>query len=164
MTTIRTFEDTDWPATWAVLAPVFRAGDTYCLDPGIDEAEAYRYWVESPRATFVAVDDAGAILGSYYLKPNQPGPGDHVCNCGYVVGARARGRGIASTMCEHSQGAATARGFRAMQYNFVVATNTGAIRLWQRHGFIIAGTLPGAFRHPERGAVDAHVMFKTLEH
>lgn len=162
MTRVREFEQRDWPATWAVLEPVFRAGDTYSFPPDIDEQAAYAAWVEQPAATFVAIDDDGSVAGTYYLKANQPGQGAHVCNCGYAVAAAARGRGLASAMCEHSQEEALRLGFRAMQYNLVVATNAGAVRLWEKHGFRIVGTLPGAFRHPEHGYVDAHIMYKEL--
>lgn len=159
---IRPFEPGDWPAVWAIIEPVFRAGDTYSFPSDIDEADARRAWIDLPAATFVAVDEAQGVLGTYYLKANQAGPGAHVCNCGYVTGDRARGRGVASAMCEHSQRQALEHGFCAMQYNMVVSTNAGAVRLWQRHGFDIVGTLPGAFRHPEQGFVDAYVMYKTL--
>jgi ribosomal protein S18 acetylase RimI-like enzyme len=90
------------------------------------------------------------------------GLGSHVCNAGYVTSPRARGKGVASAMCLHSQDEARAHGFRAMQFNIVVATNAGAVRLWQRLGFGIVGTLPGAFRHASLGYVDAYVMFKDL--
>lgn len=145
------------------MEPVFRAGETYAFAPDIGEDEAYRAWVSAPRATYVAVDGESDILGTYYIKANQPGLGSHVCNCGYIVAEAARGRGVASAMCEHSQQEAVARGFRAMQYNLVVSTNEGAVRLWRRHGFAIIGTLPGAFQSPTRGFVDAHVMYKTLQ-
>lgn len=146
-----------------MIAPVFRAGTTYSYARDISSDQAWAVWVEQPLATFVAVDAAdGALLGSYFLKANQSGLGDHVCNCGYIVDAQARGRGVASALCEHSQREAVSQGFRAMQYNFVVETNIGAIRLWQRHGFAIVGRLPGAFRHPEQGEVDALVMHKQL--
>ena len=110
----------------------------------------------------VAVDDDGAILGTYYLKPNHEGGGAHVCNCGYMVAEQARGRGVASQLCEHSQAEARRRGFRAMQFNFVVSTNERAVRLWQSLGFQVVGRLPGAFRHPALGFVDALVMFRGL--
>lgn len=163
MLRVREVEAADWPAVWRIVEPVFRRGDTYAISPAITEAEAKTYWLESPQATFVALDDDGAILGTYYLKPNQAGGGAHVCNCGYIVDANARGRRVASEMCAHSQREAVARGFRAMQFNFVVSTNEGAIRLWQRHGFNVVGTLPGAFFHPDRGYVDAFVMYKRLD-
>ena len=102
------------------------------------------------------------ILGTYYIKPNQPTLGAHVCNCGYIVAEQARGRGIASAMCEHSQREAATRGYRAMQYNLVVSTNDVAVQLWIKQGFEIIGTLPNSFRHAQRGYVDAHVMFKQL--
>lgn len=162
MIEIRPFQEADWPALWSLLEPVFRAGDTYSFAADISEFEARRAWIEVPLSTFVAESDEGQILGTYYIKPNQPGQGAHVCNCGYVVAAAARGRGIASRLCEHSQEVAVEQGFRAMQYNLVVSTNEGAVRLWKKHGFEIVGTLPGAFRHPEHGDVDAFVMYKRL--
>ena len=106
--------------------------------------------------------DGGRILGTYYLKANQAGGGDHVANCGYIVHPEATGRGIARRMCEHSLERARARGFRAMQFNFVVSTNGRAIRLWQTLGFETLGRLPLAFRHPVHGYVDALVMFRPL--
>jgi ribosomal protein S18 acetylase RimI-like enzyme len=159
---IRRMQAGEWPRVWAILEPTFREGTTYAFDPGISEADGRHAWVEIPSATFVALDDGQRIQGTYYIKPNQPGQGAHVCNCGYIVDREARGRGIASEMCEHSQAIARELGFRAMQYNLVVSTNTGAVSLWQKHGFMIAGTLPGAFKHPDLGYVDAHVMYKTL--
>jgi len=162
MTSIRTFQQSDWPEAWAILQPVFRAADTYSFPPDMTEQEAFRVWVELPAETFVAEDAQGQLLGSYYLKANQPGQGAHVCNCGYVVAELARGKGIASAMCEHSQREAVKLGFRAMQFNLVVSTNTGAVRLWEKHGFAIVGTLPQAFRHPVAGYVDAYIMYKNL--
>jgi ribosomal protein S18 acetylase RimI-like enzyme len=130
--------------------------------PQCTEAEIHAVWIEVPAKTFVACDSDGLIVGTYFIKPNQPGLGAHVCNCGYVVAPRAQGKGIASHMCRHSQAEAIAMGFRAMQFNFVVATNTRAIRLWEWLGFSVVGRLPGAFRHLELGYVDALVMFKSL--
>jgi len=162
MPTIRPVLQEDWPAVWDILRPVFRAGDTYSFSPSIDNEEARAVWVTQPLGTFVAVDGNSNILGTYYLKANQPRQGAHVCNCGYVVAESARGLGVASAMCEHSQKEARRLGFRAMQYNLVVSTNVGAIRLWQKHGFEIAGTLPEAFLHPSQGYVDAYIMYKKL--
>ena len=162
MIVIRPLEEKDWTATWQVIKPVFRAGETYPFSPDITEGEAYKAWVEMPSATFVAVDECNEVLGTYYIKPNQPALGAHVCNCGYIVAKEARGRGIAAEMCQHSQREAISRGFRAMQYNLVVSTNEVAVRLWKRQGFEVVGTLPQAFRHPRLGYVDALVMYKQL--
>ena len=159
----RPLEEADWVATWRIIKPVFRVGETYAFSPEITEQEAHRVWVDMPSATFVAVDDVNVLLGTFYIKPNQPALGSHVCNCGYIVAENARGKGIASRMCEHSQREAVSLGFRAMQYNLVVSTNEGAIRLWTRHGFEVVGTLAGAFRHSTLGFVDAVVMYKQLE-
>jgi len=159
---IRLLREADWSIVWPMLRDTFAAGDTYSFSPQSTEAEIHAVWVKAPAATFVACDAAGAILGTYFLKANQPGLGDHVCNCGYVVAAGARGKGLASLMCEHSQREALRRGFRAMQFNFVVATNERAVRLWEKLGFAVVGRLPGVFRHQRLGFVDALVMFKTL--
>ena len=162
MIKIRPFDERDWAATWRMIEPVFRAGETYAFSPDITEEEAHKVWIEIPSASFVAVDEDHHVCGTYFIKPNQPALGAHVCNCGYIVSENARGRGIASEMCEHSQREAISRGFRAMQYNLVVSTNEGAVRLWKRHGFEAIGALPKAFRHRQFGFVDAFVMYKQL--
>jgi ribosomal protein S18 acetylase RimI-like enzyme len=162
MCAIREYAESDWPEVWPILQSTFATGDTYTFAPTSEEAEVRRAWIEVPAATFVAEAADGAILGTYYIKPNQPGLGSHVCNCGYVVAASARGKGIATLMCEHSQATAVRMGFRAMQFNIVAVTNEGAVRLWQRLGFAVVGRLPGAFRHQRLGYVDALVMYKQL--
>lgn len=160
---IRSLAKQDWSGVWVILEPIFRAGETYAYPRGISEQDARRKWTGRPNEAFVAEDPiSGQILGTYYLKPNYDGPGAHVCNCGYAVSALARGKGIATLMCEHSQQQAVLRGFQAMQFNLVAASNEGAVRLWTRLGFNIVGTLPGAFRHPRLGFVDAYVMYKPL--
>ena len=162
MVIIRPIDERDWDGTWAIIEPVFRAGETYAYSPDITKEGAFRVWVSAPRATYVAIDERGGVLGTYYIKPNQPALGAHVCNCGYFVAEQARGQGIASEMCTHSQLEALALGYRAMQFNLVVATNAGAVRLWNSLGFATIGTLPGAFDHKALGFVDALVMYKTL--
>ena len=158
---IREAAAADHDAVWTILEPVFRAGDTYAIDADISRGEALAYWFGPERRVFVACD-GDAVLGTYYMVPNQKGGGRHVCNCGYVTAARARGRGVARAMLAHSLELAPGLGFRAMQYNFVVSTNTRAVDTWLRAGFEIVGRLPGAFRHPEQGYVDALVMYRTL--
>jgi len=159
---IRPYRPEDWEEVWEILRPVFRAAETYAVDPEIDEETARDYWTRQPLHTLVA-EEAGRILGTYYLKANHPGPGSHVCNCGYIVAPEARGRGVAERMCLHSQELAEASGFRAMQFNLVVSTNAPAVHLWKKLGFEIVGRLPEAFRHPHLGFVDAFVMFKRLD-
>ena len=159
---IRPYQEGDWPLVWAIIKPVFRAGETYAFSPDITEEQAHQVWIKKPEITFVAVGEDSGILGTYYIKPNQPTLGAHVCNCGYIVSEQARGRGIASAMCKHSQSEARTRGYHAMQYNLVVSTNEIAVQLWEKHGFEIIGTLPKSFRHTRLGYVDAHVMYKQL--
>lgn len=158
---IRPATPADHDAIWRILEPIFRAGDTYTIDPDISRKDALAYWTGASNGAFVA-EAEGAILGTYYLRRNQAGGGSHVCNCGYATHADARGRGVARAMLAHSQDEAKRQGFRAMQYNFVVASNTRAIDIWARVGFEIVGRLPGAFRHPELGFIDALVMYKDL--
>ena len=158
---IRPATPEDAAAIWSIIGPTIRAGETYALDPAMGEDAALAYWLGPDRETFVA-EEAGVVLGTYYIRPNQAGGGKHVCNCGYMTDAAAAGRGIARRMCEHSLRVARERGFRAMQFNFVVGTNHRAVRLWQSLGFEVVGTLPLAFEHPTQGFVDAFVMFQTL--
>jgi ribosomal protein S18 acetylase RimI-like enzyme len=151
----------DDTAIWQVIEPIIRAGETYTLPREMTRAEALSYWISLEHETFV-VENANEILGTYYMRANQRGGGAHVANCGYMTAPHAFGRGIAKTMCAHSLGHARDRGFRAMQFNFVVSTNEGAVRLWQSFHFDIVGRLPEAFYHPRLGYVDALVMYRML--
>jgi ribosomal protein S18 acetylase RimI-like enzyme len=158
---IRAARSEDDTALWAVLEPVIRAGETYTLPRGMTREAALAYWGAPGGDVFVAEAD-GAIVGSYFVRPNQRGGGAHVANAGYATAVGHTGRGIARAMCAHSLEHARGRGFRAMQYNIVVSTNARAVRLWQAMGFSIVGRLPGAFAHPTHGDVDAFVMFQAL--
>ncbi|GGW75578.1 GNAT family N-acetyltransferase [Alteromonas halophila] len=158
---IREASEQDWPAIWPIFKHIAREGKTYAFSSDISMEEAKQQWLLSPRLTFVAESD-GVIVGTYYLKTNFAGPGSHVCNCGYMVSAQARGQGIATELCKHSQRVACELGYRAMQFNYVASTNTGAIALWKKLGYDIVGTLPQAFYHPQSGYIDAFVMYKWL--
>lgn len=159
---IRPATPDDHDAIWRIFQAVVAPGDTYAFAPDIARADALAAWLAPGIETFVAETDSG-IAGTYILKPNQAGPGDHVANCAYMVEPAAQGRGIGRAMAAHSIDAARARGYRAMQYNLVVSTNAPAIALWEKLGFSVVGTLPGAFRHPRHGEVDAYVMFRRLD-
>ncbi len=158
---IRPCHADDADALWAILEPVLRAGETYALPRDWTRAEALAFWCGPPHRAFVA-EEAGMVVGTYYLQANQRGGGAHVANCGYVTAAAAAGRGVASAMAAHSLDEARACGFRAMQFNCVVGTNARAVALWGRLGFATVGRLPRAFRHPTHGFVDALVMFRDL--
>ena len=158
---IRQSEPRDDDAVWRILEPTFRAGETYPVPRDISRKDALAYWHTPGHTVFVA-EEAGAIVGTYYLRANNRGGGAHVANCGYVVAPDAFGRGVAQAMCSHSLAEARSRGFSAMQFNFVIASNERAVRLWQRMGFAIAGRLPEAFQHPRLGLVDAYVMLRSL--
>ncbi len=158
---IRPATSADAAAIWSIIGPTIRAGETYGLPPEMSEADAIAYWLGPDRTTFVAVE-GDRVVGTYYIRPNQAGGGAHVANCGYVTDAAARGRGVGRRMCLHSLDYARAHGFRAMQFNLVVATNERAIDLWKSLGFDVVGRLPLAFHHPKSGYVDALVMFRAL--
>ena len=158
---IRPARADDRSAIWSVIGPTIAAGETNAIDRNATEAEGLAYWLGGDNEVFVA-EEGGMILGTYYLRPNQGGGGRHVCNGGYMTSMEARGRGVARAMCEHSLNLARAKGYRAIQFNFVVSTNERAVKLWQSLGFDIVGRLPGAFAHPACGYVDALVMFRTL--
>ena len=157
--TIRPAAAADRGAVWRILEPVMRAGETYPLPRDMSRDEGLAYWFGAEHEVFVAWEGE-AIVGTYYIKANQKGGGSHVANCGYVAAASARGVGRA--MCEHSLARAKARGFRAMQFNFVVSSNARAVHLWQSCGFAIVGRLPSAFNHPTLGYVDALVMHRLI--
>lgn len=158
---IRPANPADESAIWSIVGPIVRAGETYTLDRDLGREDALAYWLGPDKETFVA-EDEGRILGTYYIRANQAGGGRHVCNCGYMTAPEAAGRGIARAMHEHSLVHARHRGFRAMQFNFVVSTNERAVRLWHSLGFETVGRLPGAFEHPEHGFVDALIMYRKL--
>jgi ribosomal protein S18 acetylase RimI-like enzyme len=188
---IRPAAEADRDAIWNIFHEIVGAGDTYALDPGMSREEALAYWFRADTRTYVAEQRAESvgeavsfvraglahgtatpsptvavknrpIVGTYILRPNQAGPGAHVANAAYMVAKDARGLGVGRKMAEHSLSEVRRFGFRAIQFNFVVSTNTSAIRLWQQLGFKIVGTLPSAFRHPELGYVDVYVMFRSL--
>lgn len=158
---IRRAAESDHRAILGIVSPILRAGETYAIARDLSDEQTLAYWFASGHEVFVA-EDAGIILGTYYLMANQAGGGAHVANCGYMTAPAAQGKGIARAMCLHSLAHAKARGFRAMQFNHVVSTNTRAVALWQSLGFAIVGTLPQAFHHPAQGYVDSLVMFKAL--
>jgi ribosomal protein S18 acetylase RimI-like enzyme len=169
MITIRRAEDRDDDAIWAILEPILRDGETYALPRDWSRAEALGFWRGGNHTVFVAelpADAAAAaaprVAGTYYLQPNQKGGGAHVANCGYATLAQARGRGVARTMCLHSLEVARRQGYLAVQFNFVVASNEGAVALWKSLGFEVVGRVPQAFRHPNLGLVDALVMHRAL--
>ncbi len=158
---IRAATDSDRDAIWQILEPMIRAGETYPLARDMSRQQALDFWFSAEKEPFVC-EENGQVLGTYFLRANQQGAGSHVANCGYVTSEAAQGKGIASAMCIHSLERARQRGFRAMQFNFVVSSNTRAVNLWSRLGFETVGRLPQVFEHPKLGFVDALVMFRQI--
>src|SRR5258708_6545038 len=158
---IRRATSGDNNAIWTIMEPVIRAGETYSLPRDMSKESALAYWLSAEREVFVA-EENGDIVGTYCLQANQKRGGAHGANCGYMTAVSATGRGVARALCAHSLDRARARGFRAMQFNFVISSNERAVRLWQSLGFEIVGRLPGAFQHPTQGYVDAYVLYRNL--
>jgi L-amino acid N-acyltransferase YncA len=159
---VRVATDADWPAIWPIWHAVVSAGDTYVWDPDTPEPEARRLWMLPPPAEVLVAEDDGEVVGTIEVRPNQPGQGAHVANFSAMVAPDAAGRGIGRALAVAALERARQAGYRAVQFNAVVATNVRALALWEDLGFRIVGTVPGAFRHPTEGEVDLHVMHRWL--
>ncbi len=159
---IRKSIEADFEAIWPIFYEIVSKGETYGYPRDTSKSEALKIWLYAPKETYVIEED-NQVLGTYYIKTNQLGPGRHVCNCGYMVSSKAQGRGMATSMCKHSQKIAVNLGYKAMQFNFVASTNEVAINLWKKLGFDVVGCLPKAFNHPKNGFINAFVMYKWLE-
>jgi len=159
---IRDFEDDDWSQVWPIVREVVRAGDTFTYDPEMTVEQAHDVWVQrSPGRTVVALD-GDTILGTAHMNTNRHGPGAHVATASFMVAAEARGRGIGGALVRDALDWARGRGYAGMQFNAVAASNTSAVDLYERHGFVVVGTVPGAFDHPTQGRVGLHVMYIEL--
>ncbi|CAM3167584.1 GNAT family N-acetyltransferase [Paracoccus nototheniae] len=159
---IRPATPDDHDAIWDILRPVYRAGETYCIPRDITRDEALADWFAAPFTAFVALA-GGRVLGTSHVGRNRAGGGAHVANASFATHPAGRGKGIARALAGHAKSWAQAQGFRAMQFNFVVSTNSDAVHLWQTVGFEVVGRLPEAFLHPQLGPVDALVMFHILK-
>jgi L-amino acid N-acyltransferase YncA len=159
---IRPIEPADWPGVWQIWKSVVTTGETYDYPPESTEADAREHWLPAPPAQVWVAVDGDTVLGTYKITSNRLGLGDHVANGSYMVAPQSRGQGVGRALGEHSLDAARAAGFTAMQFNAVVSTNTGALRLWRALGFIIVGTIPNGFRHSKLGLVDFHIMHRFL--
>jgi L-amino acid N-acyltransferase YncA len=160
---IRPASGDDWPAIWPIFSETVAAGETYAYPTGLSPDEARALWMEPPPGQTVVLVEDGTVLGTAKMGPNRPGPGDHVGTASFMVAASARGRGVGRRLGEHVVAWHREAGFRGIQFNAVVETNTAAVALWQSLGFEIVGTVPGAFRSPTHGYVGLHVMYLPLQ-
>jgi ribosomal protein S18 acetylase RimI-like enzyme len=155
-------EQKDYDKVWNIFKNVISTGDTYVFDPKTGRETLHKHWFAENMDSFVAIDDSDEILGTYIIKPNQIDLGNHIANCGYMVNPKYQGQGIGKTLCEHSIKFAKEKGYKGIQFNIVVSTNTNAVALWKKFGFTITGTTPKGFRHKTLGFVDTYIMFKDL--
>lgn len=159
--TIREATTTDHDGIWEIFEQVIKTGDTYAFDPDTSKEDLPKLWFAPGMKVFVA-EDNGKILGTYFIKPNQPALGSHIANCGYMVHPETRGRGLGKQMFNHSWAVAKEYGYKGMQFNLVVSTNKIAVQLWEKLGFKIIGTIPKGFNHRQLGHVDAYIMFREM--
>ncbi|MGN6678406.1 MAG: GNAT family N-acetyltransferase [Streptosporangiaceae bacterium] len=156
---IREFTDADWAQVWPIVRDVIRASDTYTYDPEMTSEQARAIWVELPPGhTVVAVND-GKVAGTAKMGPNRPGPGSHVSTASFMVGRDVRGKGVGTALCRYALDWARSNGYAGMQFNAVAETNRSAVEIYERLGFTIVGTVPGAFEHPDHGRVGLHIMY-----
>ena len=160
---VRPFHDDDWPETWSALETAFRDGESYPCETDITEEEARRYWFGPKNSVYTAREIADHLFaGTYYIRPDQGGLGDHICNCGFVIALSARGKGYAANLCLNAQDEARRLGYLGMKFNLVVSTNDAAIKAWKRAGMETIGVTPNAFRSKRYGLVNAFIMYKDL--
>ena len=162
MIRIRRAGEDDFDAIWSIFHRVVRSADTYPYPPDTDRDQARALWMAPPNRTYVALEGR-KVMGTYYIRPNQPGQGAHVANAGFMVDPDIQGRGVGRSMGIHALEEARRAGFLSMQFNMVVGTNHRAVALWRDLGFSIVGTVPAAFDHPEHGLVDVHIMYRKLQ-
>ena len=159
---IREANPDDWAEIWPIFTEVVRAGETYAFDPAMTSDEARALWLEKPPGhTVVALVD-GVVAGTAKMGPNRPARGSHVGTASFMVGTAARGHGVGRALATYVVEWHREQGYRGIQFNAVVETNTAAVALWQSLGFEIVGTVPGAFDHPTEGYVGLHVMYLDL--
>jgi GNAT superfamily N-acetyltransferase len=159
---IRDFAEDDWPQVWPIVRGVVRAADTFAYDPAMTEAAARETWIELPPALTVVATAGDRLLGTAKMGPNRAGPGAHVSTASFMVAADARGHGVGAALLRFALDWARRQGYAGMQFNAVAASNRSAVRLYERHGFGIVGTVPGAFAHPTEGHVGLHIMYRAF--
>lgn len=159
---IREARSEDFDSIWSIFHKVVEAGETIAYAKTVSKEDARHYWLEIPRKTFVLEKD-GAVTGAYFIKTNQAGPGSHVCNCFYMVDPNARGQGIATKMCQHSQNLALELGYEAIQFNYVATSNEEAVKLWLKLGFKTVGRIPHGLKHHDHFYTDVLIMYKWLK-
>ncbi|GID28546.1 ribosomal protein S18 acetylase RimI-like enzyme [Paractinoplanes brasiliensis] len=160
---IRQFTESDWPQVWEIVRSVVRAADTFTYDPAMTEQQARQIWLEAPPGETVVAVDGDEVLGTAKVGANRPGPGSHVATASFMVAPVSRGQGVGTALCRFALEWARQHGFAGMQFNAVAESNRSAVAVYERLGFTIIGTVPGAFAHPVEGRVGLHIMYADLQ-
>lgn len=160
---IREFAAADWSQVWPIIQEVVTARDTFTFEPAMTAEQARDIWIESAPGQTVVATDNGTVLGTAKMGPNRPGPGSHVSTASFMVAAGARGKGVGGELCRYALDWARRRDYAGMQFNAVAESNYGAVRLYERLGFEVVGTVPEAFEHPTLGRVGLHIMYCAFE-
>ena len=161
--TIRPALDADWPAIWPFFSATIAAGESYAFPLDLTPETGRSWWLSTPPSlTVVGTSATGDVLGSAKMGPNRPGRGDHVGTASFMVAPEARGQGVGRALARFVVDWHRAAGYRGIQFNAVVETNTAAVGLWTSLGFQVVGTVPGAFRSTAHGYVGLHVMYLPL--
>lgn len=159
---IRAASERDWGSIFPIFSEIVAAGETYAYPDGCSLEDARPWWMEQPPGlTVVAVEDE-TILGSAKMGPNRPGRGAHVATASFMVDPSRQGKGVGRALATFVLDWARGCGYRSIQFNAVVETNTTAVHLWRSLGFEILATVPEAFDHPDYGLVGLHLMVLTL--
>jgi len=158
---IREATDDDWDQIWPFFQQIVLDGETYAYPDDLTSESARELWFEHGGHVVAAVDRL-KVLGTAKTGPNRPGRGRHVSTASFMVSPAAAGKGVGRALGEYVLGWARDAGFRSMQFNAVVETNTAAVRLWRSLGFEVIGTVPEAFDSRRHGYVGLHVMYRRL--
>lgn len=151
----------------AMLNAVVAEGVSYPQSQPLTPTEFAHYWLKGEAFVVrLAADYAdlasSTIVGAFYLKPNFPGRCGHIGNAGFIVVPKLRGQGLGRFMGETMLTLARDRGYRAIMYNLVFATNVPSLRLWESMGFEEIGRIPEGACLPDGQYVDAVMLYKLL--
>ncbi len=157
---LRPIEKADLTQAAAIWNDVVAAADSFPGDMILSEDEAWEMFCAQTETVCAVKGDE--VVGVYILHPNNIGRCAHIANASYAVKAGARGQGIGRRLVEDCLERAKKHGFRGLQFNAVVASNTAAIALYLKLGFKVLGTVSGGYRDKDGHYRDTLIFLKTV--